>query len=117
MMAIPHAQPGDVIDVRPLGTRIKDNQTSTLIKTDTLEVIRLVLDRGKEIAEHRAPGRITVQCLEGNVAFTALDKTVSLEAGSLLYLDARQPHSLRAEESSSLLLTILLPRSRDALEH
>ena len=116
-MAIPHAQPGEVIDVRPLGMQLKDCQTSTLIKTDTLEVIRLVLDRGKEIAEHRAPGRITVQCLEGNVAFTALDKTVFLEAGSLLYLDARQPHSLRAEESSSLLLTVLLPRSRDALEH
>lgn len=107
-MAIPHAQPGDVIDVRPLGQRLEENRTTALIKTDTLEVIRLVLDQGKEIAEHRAPGRITVQCLEGRVAFTSRDKTVSLEAGDLLYLDAQQPHSLRAEENSSVLLTILL---------
>ena len=110
-MALPHAQPGQIIDVRPLASKLAGAQTSTLAKTKDLELIRLVLEAGKEIAEHRAPGEITLQCLEGKVAFTALGRTVTLEAGSLLYLEAQQPHSLRAEESSSLLLTILLSKS------
>jgi quercetin dioxygenase-like cupin family protein len=82
-MAIPHAQPGQVINVRPLGSDLASQRTTTLVKSDTLEVVRLVLPNGKEIAEHRAPGPITVQCLEGKVAFTALGNTASLEPGSL----------------------------------
>lgn len=108
-MAIPHAQPGQVIDVRPLGAAFGGQRTTTLVKTDKLEVIRLVLPQGKEITEHRAPGPITVQCLEGKVAFAALGNTAMLEPGCLLYLDTAQPHSLRAEADASLLLTILLP--------
>lgn len=108
-MAIPHAQPGQVIDVRPLGSSLGGQRTTTLVKTDKLEIIRLVLPQGKEITEHRAPGPITVQCLEGKVAFAALGRTNTLEPGSLLYLEAGQPHSLHAEADASLLLTILLP--------
>ena len=66
-MAIPHAKPGTVIDVRPLGAAISNNSTATLVKTDTLEVIRIVMPAGKDIPRHDVPGEITVQCLEGNV--------------------------------------------------
>jgi hypothetical protein len=48
-MAIPHAKPAEVIDIRPLGTKIDGTRTSTLVKTDSLEVIRLVLPAGKEM--------------------------------------------------------------------
>lgn len=53
-MAIPHAKPAEVIDVRPLGARLRDTQTTTLVKTDALEVIRLVLPAGKEIQRHKS---------------------------------------------------------------
>lgn len=107
-MAIPHASPGDVIDVRPLGSELSSNKTHTLVKTDNFEVVRLVMDAGKEIAEHKAPGEITVQCLEGKIAFTAVGKTEELAAGQLLYLNAGEPHSVRCIEDASFLLTILL---------
>lgn len=109
-MAIPHAEPGEIVDVRPLGTAVADQKTHTLARTDALEIIRLVLPTGKEIATHTAPGQITVQCLEGRVAFSTMGQELELEAGRLLYLNAREPHSLRAVEDSSLLVTILLPR-------
>ena len=70
-MAIPHARPGEVVGVRPLGAALKEAKTGTLIKTETLEVIRLVLPAGKQIPPHQVAGEITVQCLEGRVAFTA----------------------------------------------
>ena len=108
-MALLHAQPGEVVDVRPLGRALATTQTKTLVKTDALEVIRMVVPAGKEIATHKAKGDIIVQCLEGKIAFTACGKTHVLEAGHLLYLPTGEPHSLRGIEDGSLLLTILLP--------
>ena len=69
-MAIPHAKPAEIVGVLPLGGRLGVVQTTTLIKTRSLEVIRLVLPAGKEIPPHTVPGEITVQCLEGRVLFT-----------------------------------------------
>lgn len=107
-MAVAHAKSGEVIDVRPLGSTLARATTTTLVKTEVLEVIRLVIPAGKHISEHRAPGEITVQCLEGRVAFRAGDETRDLEAGRLLYLSSGEPHSLSGIEDSSVLLTILL---------
>jgi len=107
-MAISHASPGEVIDVRPLGPALANTKTSTLLKTENMEVVRLVMPAGKEIAEHKARGEIIVQCLEGKVAFTALGKTVELEAGQMLYLAAGEPHAVRCIDDASFLLTILL---------
>lgn len=109
-MAIPHAQPGELIDVRPLQNALGSTKTRTLAKTEYAEIIRLILPRGKELATHRAPGQLVVQCLEGRVIFTAMEKQLDMTPGSLLYLPANEPHSVRAEEDSSLLLTILFPR-------
>ena len=107
-MAIPHAQPGEVVDVQPLGPALADAMTRTLFKTKSVEVVRIVMQAGKEIHEHRAPGEIVVQCLEGRIAFTALGKTRELGAGQLLYLAAGEAHSVRCTDNASLLLTILL---------
>ena len=109
-MAIPHAKPGEVVDVRPLGSALASAQTKTLVRAEQVEVIRLVVPAGKEIPEHKAKGEIVVQCLEGRVAFTAFGKTHNLEAGKLLYLPTGEPHSVKGVENASLLLTILLPK-------
>ena len=90
-MAIPHAKPGEVVDVRPLGPALASAQTKTLVRAEQVEVI-------------------VVQCLEGRVAFTAFGKTQTLEAGKLLYLPTGEPHTVKGVENASLLLTILLPK-------
>ena len=107
-MAIPHATPGQAIDIRPLGAALSGSVTTTLIKTDRLEVIRLVVPAGKEIPPHQVAGEITVQCLEGRVAFTALGETRDLQAGNLCYLPGGEEHSVKGLEDASVLLTILL---------
>ncbi|HUG71775.1 MAG TPA: cupin domain-containing protein [Pirellulaceae bacterium] len=80
----------------------------TLVKTDSLEVIRLVLPAGKDIKPHEVPGEITVQCLEGKVAFRTESSELELTAGKMIYLAGSDKHSVRAVEDSSLLVTILL---------
>jgi quercetin dioxygenase-like cupin family protein len=108
-MAIPHAKPGEVVDVRPLGPALASAQTRALVRAGQVEVIRLVVPAGKDIKEHRAKGELLVQCLEGKVAFTALGKTQTLEAGQLLYLPTGEPHTVKGVADASLLLTVLLP--------
>lgn len=109
-MALPHASPGQVINVRPLGANLANEKSTTLLKTQRLEAIRVVMHAGKQIDSHQAPGEITVQCLEGAVDFTALGKTQTLRAGDLVYLPAQEPHSVKCVEDASFLLTILLDR-------
>jgi quercetin dioxygenase-like cupin family protein len=70
-MAIPHAESNQVVSVEPLGPDLAATKTWTLLKTEQMQVIRLVVPAGKEIPAHDAPGEITVQCIEGRVAFTA----------------------------------------------
>ena len=108
-MAILHATPGEVIDLNPLGNAFDSAQTHTLFKTHDLEVIRLVLPAGKKLPPHRVPGEITVHCLEGRVDFYVDGARRDLTAGTLLYLAGGSEHSLEAIDSSSLLVTILLP--------
>jgi quercetin dioxygenase-like cupin family protein len=111
-MAIPHAQSGEVVSVQPLREGIADARTETLVKTDLLEVIRLVVPAGKEISPHEVPGEITLQCLEGVVELTIDADRLRLAAGELVYLKSAARHAVRAIEDASLLLTILLaPKS------
>jgi quercetin dioxygenase-like cupin family protein len=107
-MTIPHAVPGQVINIGPLGPALPKTVTATLIKTERLKVIRLVVPAGKVIPSHKVAGEITVQCLEGRVTFTALDEARVLQAGQMCYLSGGEEHSLQGLEDSSLLVTILL---------
>ena len=111
-MAKPHAKSGEVIDLRPPGESPAPTPTSTLVKTDRLEVIHLAVPAGKELPHHQVAGEITVQCLEGRVAFTAGATARELRAGQMLYLAGNEPHSLRGIEDASVLLTILLHQQR-----
>jgi hypothetical protein len=53
-MAIPHAKPGEIMDAQPLGSALASSQTTTLVRAEQVEVIRLVVPAGKAIAEHKA---------------------------------------------------------------
>ncbi len=103
------AQLSEVIDVRPLADTLASSQTTTLLKTNHVEVIRMVLRAGKVISEHKAPGEILVQCLEGRITFTAMGEQKQLRAGDLLHLATGDVHAVEAVLDSSFLLTIILP--------
>ena len=110
-MAIPPAAPNEIIDVRPLGRDIREQDSQLLIRTEHLQVFRYALPSGKSIQEHTAAGLMIVQCIEGVVALAAQGRTQTLAAGDMLYLADGAPHSLEALADSSLLVTILLHRA------
>src|SRR4051794_3704444 len=108
MMGIPHAKPGEVIEIRSAGPGAEGVEVTTLVKTGTLEVKRLVLSRGRQIPTHHAPGEITVYCLEGRIRFTAGGTSRELGSGQMLFLGAGELHSLDALEDASVLVTKVL---------
>jgi nucleotide-binding universal stress UspA family protein/quercetin dioxygenase-like cupin family protein len=104
------ANPGERIDVRPLGTALVSAHTRRLVRTATVDVVRLIIRAGQGIPQQTSQGETLVHCLEGRVGFTALGETQELEAGTLLYLPGGEPHAFHGIEDASLLLTILAPR-------
>ncbi len=96
-------------DIRPLGPAIHEARSAPLIKTEGLEVIRLIVRKGKELPSHKARGEATIQCLEGKAEFSKGGTTHTLLPGQLIHLKQGEAHSLLALEDTSLLVTILHP--------
>jgi quercetin dioxygenase-like cupin family protein len=107
-MAIPHATPGQLIDVQPLGSRLQGEKTTALFKSEHLEVIRLVLQAGKSFPPHSVAGEITVHCIEGQIDVTAHGQSHVLCAGQMLFLSGGVEHGVVAIQDSSALVTIAL---------
>ncbi len=105
-MALKHAQPGDVVNLKSPRSPLKGSKSSAIVKRDRFEAVRLVVPTGSTIPMHQVEGYITLQCLEGRVAFDT-SREIELVEGDWIYLDRNAPHALRGIEDSLLLLTIL----------
>lgn len=106
-MSLPHASSGDIVDIRPFDEKLKDAFSMALLRTDHLEVMRLVLPAGKSFPEHHVEGESTVQCIEGVVELRAHGQVQSMHMGQLVYLGPGVRHGLTAVENASILVTIL----------
>ena len=80
---MPHAQPLEIIDVRPLGAELR----SSLTKTPTLQLMRVVLQGGPALPKHSVAGAIGVSCLEGEALVTTPSRRSHLGAGRLVVLE------------------------------
>ncbi|MBL0730635.1 cupin domain-containing protein [Piscinibacter sp. HJYY11] len=112
-MALPHAQPLDVIGVAPLGAALKDSVSTSLLKTRRLQLLHLVLPARRDQPEHHVDDECTIHCLEGDVEVRMPGGTRRLGPGQLVVLPAQQKHSLSARADSAVLVTLLL-RDGDA---
>ena len=107
-MALPHAQPLDIINIRPLGPALKDAVSTSLLKTDRIQLLHLVLPARRDIPQHQVDDACTLHCLEGDVDLLLPGGARRLKPGELVMLPAGQPYSLNARADSALLMTLLL---------
>lgn len=108
-MAIPHVNPGEPVAVTPLGSELlSDAKSAALFKAKDLEVIRLVLRKGKSLPPHRVSGEITVQCIEGSLDVIVGRKSHVLNQGQLMYLERGVVHAVTALEDATALVTVAL---------
>jgi len=102
-----HISSGEVINLKTLKKGKSADTSLALVKTKDMEVIRMVVKRGKAIPEHSVEGEVSVQCLKGEVLFRIGEQARTLSKDDWLFLDGGTPHSLHAKEDCILLLTIL----------
>jgi quercetin dioxygenase-like cupin family protein len=109
-MALPHAQPLDIISVAPLADALHQAVSTSLIKTERLQLLHLVLRAHGNQPEHHVDDECTVHCLEGVVELVTPAGVRQLGAGEVVLLPARQKHALRARTDCAVLVTLLLDR-------
>ena len=107
-MALQHAVSGERIKLERDEDDIANFTSVALIKTDHMELIRLVIPKDKPLPEHRVEGEMTLLCLHGEIAFDAHGRTTILHPNEMVYLAGGEPHSVRANKEAVALLTILL---------
>lgn len=112
-MALPHAKLLDVINVGPLGDQLHGTVSTSLIKTDRIQLQHLVLAPHHDQPQHHVDDECTIHCLEGEVEVVMGSGVKKLRPGNVIVLPARQQHALRARTESAVLVTLLL-RGGDA---
>jgi quercetin dioxygenase-like cupin family protein len=68
----------------------------------------VAVHQGESLPSHSAPCPITFQVVEGKVIFKTPEKSVTLQKGQLLVLQADIPHTIEALEESAFLLTLAI---------
>ena len=112
-MALPHARPLDVVNVAPLGDKLSEAVSTSLIKTGRLQLLHMVLPAHKDQPFHHVDEECTIHCLEGTVEVVTGAGVRQLRAGNLVVLPAKEQHSLRARTDCAVLVTLIL-RDGDA---
>jgi quercetin dioxygenase-like cupin family protein len=109
-MALSHSHPEHPIDARPLGERLAQTASHALLKTRSLELMRLVLRAGEALPPHTVDAEATLHCIEGAVQVRMADGECRLEGGMLVLIPAGRSYAVRAADGdASLLVTMLLP--------
>jgi len=111
-MALQHAVSGERIALQRGDDDIAHFTSIALVKTEHMELIRLVVPTEKPMPEHRVEGEMTLVCLEGEIAFDAHGRTTILRPSEMVYLAGGEPHAIRANKDAVALLTILLGKNR-----
>lgn len=86
------------------------HRAKTLAKYPDMRLVLIALEVGGRVDTHKAPGRVSIQALEGRVSIRlGDDQTVELSAGSILQIAPNVAHDVQAPERSAILVTIAWP--------
>ncbi len=84
----------------------------TLFQRPPVTQVLFAFEPDGEMADHAAPGLVTIHVLAGRMAVQADGREHDLRAGHLLILRPDVRHSVRAAETSAMLLTVHLEADR-----
>ncbi|QEF97779.1 hypothetical protein Mal15_18230 [Stieleria maiorica] len=107
-MSIPHAAPGVPVNLRTQGDALAGKQSRAFIKTESFEVIRMVVSKGDEVCHnHKVDGPITIQCLDGCINLELDGSRHAVLADQWTYVPAGLRHTISGVEDSVVLLTFI----------
>ena len=79
-----------------------------LYKHEKATIALFRFEKGGSMPEHKAPGTVFIQVLEGKMWLDVVGKRHLLEAGGMLVLAPGVLHDVKAEEKTLMLLTVCL---------
>lgn len=79
---------------------------TVLFETDFTKEIRIVMQKGTVMKEHKTSYPIVVEILDGDIEFGVNQETNHLTKGDLIALYGNVPHDLKANENSIIRLTL-----------
>lgn len=87
----------------------------TLLQSPELRLIHFVFDEGQELTGHTSTHRALVHVLEGACDFLFNDEWKRLEAGTILHMEPKHPHAVKASYGAfSMTLTLgMNPAGKD----
>jgi quercetin dioxygenase-like cupin family protein len=85
----------------------------TLVKEPGIRVVLTALRKDATLAEHRAPGPLTLHLLSGAVRVGAAGQALDLEPGDVVALSPGMAHDVQARVDSVFLLTIALTATEE----
>jgi quercetin dioxygenase-like cupin family protein len=81
----------------------------TLVKEGPLRITLVALKRGTALPTHQVAGPVSIQTLRGCLRLTTKSGNVDVPAGTVIALDSGVPHTARAHDDCSILITIAMP--------
>lgn len=80
----------------------------TLHHQGPVAMVLFAFEAGGELKDHSANGLVTIQALDGALEVRTAQKTYALTAGTMVVLDPKVVHNVKASEPSRMLLTVHL---------
>lgn len=112
------AGPSHVFDLDELAAELRHedhparngHRQMTIFQRDHITHVVFAFDSDGHLAEHSAPGLVTIHVHSGSLEVTEGGRKHRLDAGRVLVLDPKVPHDVRAREESVMLLTVHVER-------
>lgn len=88
-----------------------ERNSITIFKSDVMTIVLIGLHEHAELKPHKAAGTISVQVLEGKIAFATDYENTEIEKGQMIALQQNITHSVKAMTESFFLLTVVTGRN------
>ncbi|HEU5366760.1 MAG TPA: hypothetical protein VFU62_14575 [Hanamia sp.] len=83
-----------------------DRNAMTIYKTSGMRIVLIALHEDAVMEKHTTNGIVSVQVLDGEIAFNTQDNVMVLRKGEMVALHRNVPHSVAATKESVFLLTV-----------
>ena len=84
----------------------KTRNYSFCLKPISPKKLRIAMQKGTLMKEHKTSFPIVIEIIEGTIDFGVQQQTKHLTKGDLIALESNMPHDLKANENSIIRLTL-----------
>ena len=78
-----------------------------IFKNEKMDITLFCMASGTELSEHTSTKQGTICVIEGNGIFKLEGKNIEMKEGIFIYMKENAVHSLKANENTSFLLTLI----------